>query len=99
MNKPQSRSSVRSQLIGSSLPRFLLQRLNEAKKRLTRWVRAGFSDGLGIGAGATVGQERFRFLKPMTLIESLEPHDVGWACMKASVDYNRLTDDDLAGQR
>lgn len=26
------------------------------------------------------------------LIQSIEPHDVGWACMKASSDYNRLTD-------
>jgi selenocysteine lyase/cysteine desulfurase len=26
------------------------------------------------------------------LIESLEPHDVGWACMTASSDYTRLTD-------
>ncbi|MEP6778772.1 MAG: aminotransferase class V-fold PLP-dependent enzyme [Gemmatimonadaceae bacterium] len=26
------------------------------------------------------------------LIESIEPHDVGWACMTASSDYNRLTD-------
>ena len=26
------------------------------------------------------------------LIETIEPHDVGWACMTASSDYNRLTD-------
>lgn len=26
------------------------------------------------------------------LVTVLEPHDVGWACMKASVDYTRLTD-------
>lgn len=26
------------------------------------------------------------------LVTALEPHDVGWACMKASVDYTRLTD-------
>ena len=26
------------------------------------------------------------------LIESLEPHDVGWACMTVTSDYNRLTD-------
>ena len=26
------------------------------------------------------------------LVESLEPMDVGWACMKASLDYARLTD-------
>ena len=26
------------------------------------------------------------------LIEQLEPHDVGWACMRASTDYTRLTD-------
>ncbi len=26
------------------------------------------------------------------LIESLVPHDVGWACMRASTDYSRLTD-------
>lgn len=26
------------------------------------------------------------------LVRALEPHDVGWACMKASVDYARLTD-------
>jgi len=26
------------------------------------------------------------------LITALEPHDVGWACMKASVDYTRLTE-------
>jgi len=26
------------------------------------------------------------------LIESIEPHDVGWACMRASTDYTRLTD-------
>lgn len=26
------------------------------------------------------------------LIESIDPHDVGWACMTASSDYNRLTD-------
>jgi cysteine desulfurase/selenocysteine lyase len=29
------------------------------------------------------------------LITGLEPHDVGWACMKASVDYNRLTEYDF----
>jgi cysteine desulfurase/selenocysteine lyase len=33
----------------------------------------------------------FLYVK-QSLIESLEPHDVGWACMKASADYNRLTD-------
>lgn len=26
------------------------------------------------------------------LIASLQPHDVGWACMKGSTDYTRLTD-------
>ena len=26
------------------------------------------------------------------LIEHIEPHDVGWACMRASTDYTRLTD-------
>ncbi|MCC6429939.1 MAG: aminotransferase class V-fold PLP-dependent enzyme [Gemmatimonadaceae bacterium] len=26
------------------------------------------------------------------LIEQIEPHDVGWACMRASTDYTRLTD-------
>ncbi len=26
------------------------------------------------------------------LIESMQPHDVGWACMRASTDYTRLTD-------
>ena len=26
------------------------------------------------------------------LIESIEPHDVGWACMRASTDYTRLTE-------
>jgi selenocysteine lyase/cysteine desulfurase len=26
------------------------------------------------------------------LLDSLEPHDVGWACMRASTDYTRLTD-------
>lgn len=26
------------------------------------------------------------------LIETFDPHDVGWACMTASSDYNRLTD-------
>ncbi len=26
------------------------------------------------------------------LIQQLEPHDVGWACMRASTDYGRLTD-------
>jgi cysteine desulfurase / selenocysteine lyase len=26
------------------------------------------------------------------LIASLQPHDVGWACMKSSTDYTRLTD-------
>lgn len=26
------------------------------------------------------------------LIESFDPHDVGWACMTASADYSRLTD-------
>jgi selenocysteine lyase/cysteine desulfurase len=26
------------------------------------------------------------------LIEHLEPHDVGWACMRASTDYTRLTE-------
>lgn len=26
------------------------------------------------------------------LITSLQPHDVGWACMKSSTDYTRLTD-------
>jgi len=26
------------------------------------------------------------------LIESIDPHDVGWACMTASSDYGRLTD-------
>lgn len=26
------------------------------------------------------------------LIETFDPHDVGWACMTSSVDYNRLTD-------
>ncbi len=26
------------------------------------------------------------------LIETIEPHDVGWACMRASTDYARLTD-------
>lgn len=26
------------------------------------------------------------------LITSLEPHDVGWACMKSTTDYTRLTD-------
>jgi len=26
------------------------------------------------------------------LIDALEPHDVGWACMRASTDYTRLTD-------
>ena len=26
------------------------------------------------------------------LITAIEPHDVGWACMKASADYARLTD-------
>ncbi len=26
------------------------------------------------------------------LIDMLEPHDVGWACMRASTDYTRLTD-------
>lgn len=29
------------------------------------------------------------------LIEMLEPHDVGWACMKGSTDYSRLTDYDF----
>ncbi len=29
------------------------------------------------------------------LIETLEPHDVGWACMRASTDYTRLTDYDF----
>lgn len=36
----------------------------------------------------------FVYVHP-SLIEALEPHDVGWACMKASVDYNRLTDYDF----
>lgn len=26
------------------------------------------------------------------LVTALEPHDVGWACMKSSTDYTRLTD-------
>ena len=26
------------------------------------------------------------------LIESIEPHDVGWACMRATTDYTRLTE-------
>lgn len=26
------------------------------------------------------------------LVTSLQPHDVGWACMKSSTDYTRLTD-------
>ncbi|MEO7363697.1 MAG: aminotransferase class V-fold PLP-dependent enzyme [Gemmatimonadaceae bacterium] len=26
------------------------------------------------------------------LIDTFDPHDVGWACMTASADYNRLTD-------
>lgn len=26
------------------------------------------------------------------LIETFDPHDVGWACMTSSTDYNRLTD-------
>lgn len=26
------------------------------------------------------------------LVTSLEPHDVGWACMKSTTDYTRLTD-------
>lgn len=26
------------------------------------------------------------------LIQQIEPHDVGWACMRASADYGRLTD-------
>ncbi len=26
------------------------------------------------------------------LIQQIEPHDVGWACMRASTDYGRLTD-------
>lgn len=26
------------------------------------------------------------------LVEQIEPHDVGWACMRASTDYSRLTD-------
>jgi selenocysteine lyase/cysteine desulfurase len=26
------------------------------------------------------------------LVTAIEPHDVGWACMKASTDYTRLTD-------
>jgi selenocysteine lyase/cysteine desulfurase len=26
------------------------------------------------------------------LITALEPHDVGWACMKSTTDYTRLTD-------
>ncbi len=29
------------------------------------------------------------------LVTILEPHDVGWACMKASADYTRLTDYDF----
>ena len=28
------------------------------------------------------------------LVTQLEPHDVGWACMKASTDYGKLTDYD-----
>ena len=33
----------------------------------------------------------FVYVRP-ELITSLEPHDVGWACMKSSTDYTRLTD-------
>lgn len=33
----------------------------------------------------------FVYVRP-DLITSLEPHDVGWACMKSSTDYTRLTD-------
>jgi selenocysteine lyase/cysteine desulfurase len=33
----------------------------------------------------------FVYVRP-DLITSLEPHDVGWACMKCSTDYTRLTD-------
>ncbi len=33
----------------------------------------------------------FVYIRP-DLITSLEPHDVGWACMKSSTDYTRLTD-------
>ncbi|MBL0891604.1 MAG: aminotransferase class V-fold PLP-dependent enzyme [Gemmatimonadaceae bacterium] len=33
----------------------------------------------------------FVYVRP-ELITSIEPHDVGWACMKSSTDYTRLTD-------
>lgn len=36
----------------------------------------------------------FVYVRP-ELVRSLEPHDVGWACMKTSTDYTRLTEYDF----